>query len=450
MSDTSPNAARRAAGLPEEPAKTFTQGQVNAIVQDRLERDRKGRLEIIEPRTYGIDSPDSFYADIYHRHDNDAAQARLDAHAREVACEVVKGSPEGRRAERIMRNGIRSFDEYQHRQRVKAMMEEVRTLATGGGATASASGGGAAAFVPPFGLEALWAPYRARERSFADQCWILPLPSFGMHGYIPAFISPGLEASLQTEAASLAEKTPGAGLEGSEVKTAAGKLTITKQLLDRAFGQGGNIDVVIGQALRAQVEEQADIYALTQALAGGTSVKGGSEFKFETFYKDLQKSRAELADAEGTRLRASHLFTTSDQYDFISGVLDESKRPILAPQFMPGVPPAQINYNVDPSEESRWSRFTGTVLPGGVFWFTDDNIPELGTTGNTQLIVAAPQDAIVMLEDADCVTSVFEEPAVTAGKMEVVITERKYVCPITRHASGTSAFSGNGYPVTNK
>ena len=430
--------------------KTFTQDEVNTIVQERLERDRKGRIEIVEPRTYGIDSPFSFYADLYNRYDNDTAQSRLNEHAREVAYEVVKGSPEGRRAERVMRSSVRSFDEYRHRENVKAMLEEVRALATGGGATASAGGGGAAAFVPPFGLESHWAPYRARERSFADQCWILPLPSFGMHGYIPAFITPGMAASLQTEGSSLEESVPGTALEGSEVKTASGKLTITKQLLDRAFGHGGNIDVVIGQSLRAQVEEQADVYALTQALTNGREYSGSATFKFVTFYEDLQKARAELADQAGTRLRASHFFTTSDFYDYITGQYDKQERPMMTPQFMPGVPPASVVYNVDPNEESRWSRFTGTVLPGGVFWFTDDNIPNAGTTTNTQLIVSAPQDAVVLLEDADCVTAVFEEPAATGGKMEVTVAEYKYVCPITRHASGTSSISSAAYPASNK
>ena len=37
------------------------------------------------------------------------------------------------------------------------------------------------------------------------------------------------------------------------------------------------------------------------------------------------------------------------------------------------------------------ARFTGTVLPGGVLWFEDDNIPTYGTTSQTQLVVSARQ-----------------------------------------------------------
>ena len=42
--------------------KTFTQDEVNKIVQERLDRDRQARV-VHEPRTYSADGAHSFYAD---------------------------------------------------------------------------------------------------------------------------------------------------------------------------------------------------------------------------------------------------------------------------------------------------------------------------------------------------------------------------------------------------
>jgi hypothetical protein len=62
----------------------------------------------------------------------------------------------------------------------------------------------------------------------------------------------------------------------------------------------------------------------------------------------------------------------------------------VVPEFAPGFPLAGGD------EPTKWSRFTGTVLPGGVLWFTDDLIPASGA--NNQLLVSAPDQAMVLCE----------------------------------------------------
>src|ERR1039458_3943305 len=58
----------------EEPMseKTFTQSDVDRIVSERLARDRQVRVSR-EPRTYALDSPYSFYADVWSRKENPQA-----------------------------------------------------------------------------------------------------------------------------------------------------------------------------------------------------------------------------------------------------------------------------------------------------------------------------------------------------------------------------------------
>jgi hypothetical protein len=425
--------------------KTFTQDQVNAIVQDRLERERAPK--IVEPRTYSEDSPHSFYADILNAARGDeAAIQRRDQHAVEVAHEIKRGTPEGRAAERQILNSVRSGDEQRNALEFKRVMEEIRSLSTGpGGVTASAANGSAAAFVTPFFLNELWAPYRSRERAFADQCLMMKLPDYGMHGYIPAIVAPGTKASNQTEAAAVEEEVPGTELEGSAVVNCAGRLTLTQQLLDRAASAGGaSIDMILGLELKRQVEEAVDIQALGRAIAHGTAITGSNVgFKFGELYKDMATGRAALADEAGTRLRATHFFSTTDFYSFASQQFSTAdERPIMQPQYAPGFP---IVEDADLENAPKWSRFTGTVLPGGQLWFTDDNIPEAGTAKLAQLIVSAPKDAVVLLE-GDSVTSLFQQTI--ANKLEVVLIERKYACAITRHAAGTAVITGTAYKAS--
>ena len=75
-----------------------------------------------------------------------------------------------------------------------------------------------------------------------------------------------------------------------------------------------------------------------------------------------------------------------------------TERPILQPWLAPGFPISSGSDDFGSGPKPAWSRFTGTVLPGAVLWFTDDNIPKVGTSERTQIIVSAPDVAIVLAE----------------------------------------------------
>ena len=86
-------------------------------------------------------------------------------------------------------------------------------------------------------------------------------------------------------------------------------------------------------------------------------------------------------------------------------------------------------------------------MPGGLLWLTDDNIPNVGTTSQTQLLVSSPGDAVVLMEDEPILTPFVETKGNT---MQVIWNSREYVCAITRHAAGTAVITGKAYESSEK
>jgi hypothetical protein len=428
---------------------TFTpeqQAEVDRIVGERLARDRQTRVTH-EPATYALLSRHSFYSDVVvaaqlDTPGNGDARNRLIQYERELGVEMARGSKEGRRAERIIRARVRTGDAGEDQRRATKLLNEIRGFGTDGGVSAS-SPGEAAPFVTPAFLRDYWAPFRGAARSFTDQCLLLPLPAFGMKVYVPYF-SAGPKVGEQTEGGSVAETEPGTELEPSAtVATITGQITGTQQLHDRGGTGGGATDVIIGKQLQEQLDAAVDLYVINQAITKGNAVSGESTYSTGGLYTDLAKGREEITDTAGTRLRPTHLFTTSDLYSYATRQLDKQERPILVPQFVPGFPLAA---DADDHDEShtlpKWSRFTGTVMPGGVLWFTDDNLPNVGTTTRTPLLVSSPGDAIIVMED-EPVLSVFLETK--ANTLQTILNLREYCACVTRHASGTSSITSAAY-----
>lgn len=549
---------------------TFTQPEVNRIVEDRLARDRKERVSVVsEERTYGPSSPNSFYLDSVAAamptggFDTSPSE-RLDRHAREVAYEIEHKTPEGRWAEHIIRESTRVESAIEHERRYKALLREYRALTTGGGSTASASGGSFAALVPPFFLLAETAPFHGIERAFADSCHNLPLPAFGMEIYVPAFTTteavaqqseqlgapaapvpttsasggtvlagiytvavtyvsasgetvasatgavttsgttstitvpspaasfgatgwyayvsqagggagamtrqqaPGSPTNIGTNliltapptntgtappgsntSGGVAETDPTTGLQGGLVVTLTGQITASQQFMDRGATGGGSVDILIQKDLTERLEEKVDLYALNTVIAVAGTVTGSASLtanSLKEVYSDLGKAREGITDTAGVRLRPTHLFTTYDMFSGLSDIMGSDGRPMVMPTEMPGFPLVEGADDGDANRRPKWSRFTGVVLPGGVLWFTDDNIPASGS--NTQLIVSAPEQSVVLLESPVPTFTVY--PQTMARNLEVVLNLRSYACCIARHASGTQVYSGNAYPTTLK
>jgi hypothetical protein len=419
---------------------------------------RKAKAAVVaESRVYSAKSDHSYYLDLAEiaspsgELDRTArAQERMARYSDELRYHVARRDKEGKRVLRILREAARQEDEVVHRQAYS--QTESRALTTGGGATASASGGGAAAFVSPYWLLESWAPFRGVYRTFADQCAAWPLPEWGMQVYVPYFSTTD-SAAQQTEGSAVTETDPTTALQGAQLQTVTGQVIVTQQLHERGFTGGGSFDRVMGRQLAQQLDEKLDLYVLNQVITNApAAINDATVPALATFipnlYADTAKAREQLTDTAGVRLRPTHLFSTSDLYSYVTRQFDNATapgRPIVVPMFAPGFPIA-ANADDGPQGDAarpKWARFTGTVMPGGVLWFTDDNIPASGS--NTQIIVSAPDQAVDVVE-GDPVLSVFEQTV--AGSLEVVVNLRAYVCAITRHASGSATIGGNAYPTS--
>ena len=416
-----------------------------------LSEPRTTARVISEPRTYGLRSPWSFVQDVASLSTPDQSKTRIHermvAYGKELAFEIDRGSREGMRAERVLRAQYRGVDSKKHAESFDRAMRELRNLTTGGGSTATASSGGAA-FVSPYFMWDEWAPFRGVTRSFADQCDKLPLPAYGMQVYLPAFSST-TSVTQQTEGQAISETDPSTSLLASgTVQTITGQITLSQQISDRGFSGGGTFDRLVGKQLQQQLDQQVDVYTLTQALATAPVVSGMSVFSVSGVYQDQAAAREVLTDTAGTRLRPTHVFSTSDFYSYVTRQIGTDNRPIVVPTFAPGFPIATGADDNDAINVPVWSRFTGTVMPGGTLWFTDDSIPSFGTTSETQVLVGAPNDSIVLLEDEPILVAYPQSNL--AGDLEIILILREYCAAVARHASGIATISGVGYQSSFK
>jgi hypothetical protein len=422
----------------------------------KIEREYRSHAKVKvtkEPRVYGAKSDNSYYLDLARvasadsilggdQREVEAAQQRLARYDSELAHEIGRKSKEGKRALRMIREFTRVEHEPAHRRQAAEM--EKRALTTGGGMTATASSG-AAAFVTPIVFDSLYALWREPQRTFADQCATADLPTYGMQAYIPTFSS-AAGAAQHSEGVAVTETDPSTALQGSPVVEITGQVTLSQAIHDRAGAGGGAFDAVIARQLRQEYNKALNSYVLGVVIANGAAVAGAATWGVATFYGDLAKGREALTDTAGTRLRPTHLFTTSDLYSYVTRQVDATtNRPVVVPQFAGGYPIATgaddgLNGG---STVPKWARFTGTVLPGGVLWFTDDLIPASGA--NTQLLISAPDEAVILAEGLP-VIAVY--PQTSAASLQVILNLRAYAVAITRHASGTSVITGAGYPTT--
>ena len=197
-----------------------------------------------------------------------------------------------------------------------------------------------------------------------------------------------------------------------------------------------------------QLEEALDLYVLNIAIGNGKSVGGQSSFSIANLYEDIALGREEFTDTAGTRLRPTCFFSTADFYSYATRQVDEQHRPIVVPQHAAGFP---ISNGADDGPQGdqprpKWSRFTGSVLPGSVLWIEDDNIPSVGTLNRTQLIVSAPDEAITLCESP--VPILTSSPEYGAAHLQVLVNSRKYVAAVTRYPSGTAAISSAAYTTS--
>ncbi len=177
---------------------------------------------------------------------------------------------------------------------------------------------------------------------------------------------------------------------------------------------------------------------MAQAIANAGTVTDAT-WSVANFYGDVASAKELLQDTAGTRLRATHLFTSADMSGFLSKQTDATtNRPVFQPQYT-AQPFATFVANGDAQGEG----WTGALVQGMAL-FEDVNIPASGS--NTQLLVARPSE-IYLFEGAATPYSYVETYAGSlscAGRRQEV---RRRARPLPQ---GHLVYPGDAYPTSAK
>lgn len=372
-----------------------------------------------EPRAYGPGSDASYFQDIALVSAGNipgAADAadRLRRYATELDAEITRRSAEGLRAERIAAWVTRSG------QRIETRAGSSSTIA---------------GFTTPEYLIEDWAAYRLPIKSFTDHTTQLPLTPYGLQINVPSFTGPTTNAQ-QNENYGVTVTSPSGENIQVNLVTIAGEVPVSQQLSDRGGLPGLAFDKIVLSQIVQNQDAAVDAYVINQATANAYTATWSTTASIPNFLSDLGLARAGLADTAGTRLLATHLFTTTDQFSYWSSQTDASSGvPFILPDSSAIVLASQMH---DP----KWESWTGVHM-GSLAWHTDDNIPASGS--NTQLLVCRPREIYTF----DGENYAFAYPQTSANTLTVQIGLRTYVGAVVRFPKSVAAISSAAYPTSN-
>jgi hypothetical protein len=448
-------------------AKMLSEDKAARQARKMAKRERRAAAPYVkhEPGPYDAGSPHSWIRDTLLARDAStrelvtgrgnglsdmsaqAIQQRLQRHGEDVAKALRTGDKYGKRLRKVMHEEVRCEDKARHRQIVSERLagelrSELRAFGTDGGASAAAGGEGAAFVSPAILLDSIWAPYRSPYAAFKEQCnKSIALPDYGLEVYLPTFTT-GASVTGQTDGGAVSETDPVAAFGSSAVTMKAGQIEVSYQFLDRA-GPGISGDQVLYEQLKQQLDAEVDKYAINQALTSAQTVTENSAFTVTTasgvggFLGNLKSAKNKLHDAQGVRLKGTHAFVIGDLADYLSAYADAQGRPI----FTPTLDDNQLKLRAE--GDALAEGYTGYVLVG-LALFQDENLPNLGTTQNTQVIVTRPE-TILQLE-GDPIPYLY--PPAVAGSLDAILGLRCYCGTIARFKEGVSTISGSAYKAS--
>jgi hypothetical protein len=161
-------------------------------------------------------------------------------------------------------------------------------------------------------------------------------------------------------------------------------------------------------------------------------VSASVAFSASVFLQNLALASEQLQDTAGTRLQPTHLFTTSDFFNYYTRLSDNNGRPFLPPETL----------LMDEPQDELWEAWTGLHMPGSLRWWKDDNIPAIG--GNTQIVVCRPQEIYTF--DGERIPYAY--PEYLANQLTVILGLRAYVSTIPRFKNAIAVISGGTYPTS--
>lgn len=434
-------------------AKCFRRPARRTFLTSRKETYLSDVAVTNEPRVYDPESSYSFFRDQANAHalGDTGAQRRLMRYLNEVGHEIDASSREGRAALDDYCERIRAGSEARTRGALEREAREQIGRANTIGEFRAATSSTLAGFTTPQWLVSEFAIFRSTQRTFADQCFQIPIPDVGLQINVPRFTA-NASAGAQTEGSSISaiELDPTGANLAQNVQTISGQIITSQQLLDRTrnMPNGPAFDLIILDQLKSVYDQALNNYALGQAMGQGTTVTGASSFStsaIASFYADVATAHEQLTDTAGVRLQATHVFTSPDLYMYMSKQLDTQNRPIIQPSLVPGVPPMPVGDEDGNEQARRWTQFTGSCIPGILFWFIDATLPTL-TSSVTPIIVARPDK--ILLFEGDPVVRVFTETI--ANQLQVVTQLYSYACCVPRYPGATSTINGAAYTTSLK
>ncbi|MGA2320826.1 MAG: hypothetical protein ABSG95_08785 [Solirubrobacteraceae bacterium] len=156
-------------------------------------------------------------------------------------------------------------------------------------------------------------------------------------------------------------------------------------------------------------------------------------------YGDIKKAKMKLADGAGVRLKGTHCFAIPDLVGHIGAWGDAQGRPVLVPDFDDNQLP--IRSSSDPAGEG----FSGYMIEG-LALYENANVPNVGTTSQTQVIVTRCED--ILLFAGAPIPYVWPETYSTTLQAELGV--RQYVAVVVKHgASAVSTITGTAFATSN-
>jgi hypothetical protein len=233
----------------------------------------------------------------------------------------------------------------------------------------------------------------------------------------------------------VSEKAVTAGYLEGGVKTFAGEMIVSQQLLDRA-GPNFAFDRLVFDQLNRNYNLRWDKYVLKRALAAPEEQKWeGSSNNFVFIEKEkaggfvgqINKAQASIREKAGTILNPTHIFMTPGRYSYISAYADSYGRLLVNPDYTGPYAAAAASGTGDPGIEGN----TGLRL-GGLPVYQDANMPGVGTTTSDQVIVGCLSE--VWAFEGNVVPRVL--PQTKANLLQVILQEYAYGVAIVRYPKG--------------
>lgn len=378
-----------------------------------------------EPLTYQRENPRaSFLHDLASsrfRGDDMAALDRLARHRREMSVELAGMEPE-------------------RRSRFQAFLGEEEGRSAQTRADMSRTDGVGGEFVPPLWAMELYTDLPRGGRPVADLVRGIPLPAGTDSISIPRIVT-GSAVAAHAETAAVNETNPTTGSVTAGVKTMAGQITTTMQLIDQSPVA---LDQILFDDLFSDLDYKIELAVLNGA-GGANEVLGilGTAGINTVTYTDASPTVGELhpkvADAinqSGTNRKRppTHAIYAFRRWMWILAALDSAGRPL--------VPPSAQAYN--PIATASGLDTAGAV--GGHLLIpavADVSMP-------TNLGAGTNEDRVIVLNAAD---NVLFEGQVRARvlqeakgqNLELVFQVWKYIAfTAGRYPSGTSVIAGTG------